>query len=49
MTGGVAKNAGVIKAIEERLNGKLFIAEEPQICGAVGAALIGLEKILETL
>ncbi|WP_288478951.1 acyl-CoA dehydratase activase [uncultured Clostridium sp.] len=49
MTGGVAKNAGVIKAIEERLSGKLFIAEEPQICGAVGAALIGLEKILETL
>ncbi|WP_297632888.1 acyl-CoA dehydratase activase [uncultured Clostridium sp.] len=49
MTGGVAKNAGVIKEIENKLNSKLFIAEEPQICGAMGAALIGLEKILENL
>ena len=47
MTGGVAKNKGVIKALEERLNSKIFIAEEPQICGALGAAIIGIEKILE--
>lgn len=49
MTGGVAKNKGVIKAIEEKLNSKLFIADEPQICGALGAALIGLDKILEEI
>ncbi|MGL5647296.1 MAG: acyl-CoA dehydratase activase [Clostridium sp.] len=49
MTGGVAKNEGVIKEIEGKLNSKLFIAKEPQICGALGAALIGLEKILENL
>ena len=47
MTGGVAKNKGVIKAIEDRLSSKLFIANEPQICGALGAAIIGLEMILE--
>ena len=47
MTGGVAKNKGVIKAIEEKLNTKLFIADEPQICGALGAAIIGLEMILK--
>lgn len=46
MTGGVAKNKGVVKCIEEKLGGAIFIAEEPQLCGALGAALIGLEKIL---
>lgn len=49
MTGGVAKNKGVIKAIEEKLNSKLVIADEPQICGAVGAAILGLNKILENI
>lgn len=49
MTGGVAKNKGVIKALEEKLGGKLFIADEPQICGALGAALIALDKVLEQI
>ena len=39
MTGGVARNAGVVHAIEERLGRKLYICEEAQICGALGAAL----------
>lgn len=47
MTGGVAKNEGVVKEIEKRLDTKLFIAKEPQICGAMGAALIALEKVTE--
>ncbi len=42
MTGGVAKNPGVIKALEEHLPGKLYIPEEPEIVGAVGAAVYGL-------
>lgn len=46
MTGGVAKNKGVVKCIEEKLGSSIFIAEEPQLCGALGAALIGLEKVL---
>ncbi|MDD1777946.1 MAG: acyl-CoA dehydratase activase [Candidatus Helarchaeota archaeon] len=39
MTGGVAKNVGQRKALEEELGIKLLIPEEPQIVGALGAAL----------
>jgi predicted CoA-substrate-specific enzyme activase len=44
MTGGVAKNIGVVRAIEEKLNLKLLIPEEPQTVGAIGAARIALQK-----
>ncbi len=47
MTGGVARNRGVVAAIEERLQGKLLIPEEPEICGALGAALVALESKTE--
>ncbi len=40
LTGGVAKNQGVARALEERLGIKLFIPPEPQITGALGAALL---------
>lgn len=40
LTGGVAKNQGVVRALEERLGVKLFIPPEPQIIGALGAALL---------
>lgn len=43
LTGGVAKNGGVVRALEERLRVKLFIPPEPQIIGALGAALIARE------
>lgn len=43
MSGGVAKNIGVVKELERLLSTKLRIAPDPQIIGAVGAALIGLE------
>jgi len=43
MTGGVAKNEGVRRAIEEKTGEPLILPEEPQICGALGAALIALE------
>ena len=45
MTGGVAKNAGVVKVLEELLGEKIFISEEPEITGALGAALFGLERL----
>ena len=45
MTGGVAKNPGVIKVLEEQLKAPLFISGEPEIVGALGAALYGLERI----
>ena len=44
MTGGVARNPGVVKAVEERLGAKLFLCQDPEIVGAVGAALFGLES-----
>ena len=44
MTGGVAKNIGVLKAIEEKAGAKFFISEDPEIVGATGAALYALEK-----
>jgi predicted CoA-substrate-specific enzyme activase len=44
MTGGVAKNIGVVKAIEASLGVPLKIYDEPQIVSALGAALIASEK-----
>ena len=45
MTGGVAKNAGVVRAVEEKLGAKLYICPEPEIVGAAGAALYALDKL----
>jgi activator of 2-hydroxyglutaryl-CoA dehydratase len=39
-TGGVAKNVGVRKLLEEELGIELLIPDEPQIIGALGAALL---------
>lgn len=44
MTGGVAKNPGVVRAVEEKIGAELYICEEPEIVGAAGAALYALEK-----
>lgn len=49
MTGGVAKNPGVVAILEKELNSKLFIYEEPEIVGALGAALYGLEELEEAV
>jgi len=40
MTGGVAKNKGLVKALEKRLMQKILIAESAQVVGAIGAALL---------
>lgn len=45
MTGGVARNPGVVKAVEERIGAPLFICEQPDIVGAVGAALNALSSV----
>lgn len=44
MTGGVARNIGVVKAIEQMIGEKLFISDEPELCGALGAALFAAEE-----
>ncbi|OGP86384.1 MAG: 2-hydroxyglutaryl-CoA dehydratase [Deltaproteobacteria bacterium RBG_16_54_11] len=45
MTGGVAKNIGVVKALEEKLKTPLAIYAEPQIVGSLGAALLALNGL----
>jgi len=44
LTGGVAKNKGVVKAIEERLSINVIVPKNPQIIGALGAALIAMDE-----
>jgi (R)-2-hydroxyacyl-CoA dehydratese activating ATPase len=44
LTGGVAKNIGFVRWIEKELGESLGIPEEPQLTGAIGAAMIGLER-----
>ena len=46
MTGGVAKNRGVVKALEDELGVVVKVPNEPQIVGAYGAGIIALEKVL---
>jgi predicted CoA-substrate-specific enzyme activase len=44
-SGGVAKNIGVVKALEEELGKKVVTPEEPQVTAALGAALFAKENI----
>jgi predicted CoA-substrate-specific enzyme activase len=44
MAGGVAKNIGVVRALEKVLGVPIKIHVEPQIIGALGAAILSLEK-----
>jgi predicted CoA-substrate-specific enzyme activase len=48
-TGGVAKNTGVVKALEENLGCKVLVPEEPLLSGALGAALMGKEIVLKAM
>lgn len=48
MAGGVAKNQGVVKAIEEEVGEPLVIPPEPQIVGALGAALLAMDDLAGT-
>jgi len=40
MTGGVAKNKGMVKALENRLNCKIIVNKSSQENGAIGAAVL---------
>jgi activator of 2-hydroxyglutaryl-CoA dehydratase len=39
MSGGVSKNIGIIRAMEAKLGKPVLVPEDPQIVGALGAAL----------
>ena len=44
LSGGVAKNIGFVRALEENLGMKLTITDEPQLLAALGAACIAQEE-----
>jgi len=44
-TGGVAKNIGVKNALEAGIGLPILIPEEPQIIGALGAALLARREL----
>ncbi len=45
MTGGLAKNSGVVQNLEQLLDAKLIhLPEDPQLIGALGAAVLAGEK-----
>jgi predicted CoA-substrate-specific enzyme activase len=46
MTGGIAKNIGVVKRVEEKVGLKACIPFEPRIIGALGAAIFAKEEFL---
>ena len=44
MSGGVAKNIGVVGLLEEKLGRRIHVHPEPQIVGALGAALLAAKE-----
>ncbi len=46
MTGGVSKNQGLVKTLEEKLETKLVISDKAQLCGALGAALFAADMVM---
>ena len=45
VSGGIGKNKGVVQEIEKRLGRKVLLPAEPQIVGALGAALFARDKL----
>jgi predicted CoA-substrate-specific enzyme activase len=48
-TGGVAKNIGVVKALQDNLGCEVLVPDEPLLSGAIGAALLARELTLDAL
>lgn len=45
MCGGVAQNPGAVDAIKKQLNKPVIVADNPQVTGALGAALFAYENV----
>jgi len=45
-TGGVSRNIGMVKALEERLGLKVNVCDDSHFIGAIGAAIFALERAL---
>ena len=44
MTGGVSKNKGIVRALNEELECDILISPDSQMAGAIGAALYAYEE-----
>ena len=49
ISGGVAKNVGLVSRLETRLGLKAAIAKDPQLIGAMGAAMIAEERAVRRI
>jgi predicted CoA-substrate-specific enzyme activase len=49
VTGGGAKNIGLVRALEAKFGSPVLVPPEPLITGALGAALLGKEKCEKAL
>jgi predicted CoA-substrate-specific enzyme activase len=49
LTGGVAKNIGVVRAVREHIGLEVLVPEDPLLSGALGAAILGKETVLKAL
>lgn len=49
LTGGVAKNSGIVRAMKEKIGRDLLIPEEPLVTGALGAALLARTYALDAI
>jgi (R)-2-hydroxyacyl-CoA dehydratese activating ATPase len=45
VTGGVAMNRGVVRALEARLGTHVIVPQDPQLTGALGAAMIAWDRL----
>lgn len=45
ITGGVARNRAVVNALNEKLKTTIIVPDEPQVVGALGAALLAQEEL----
>ncbi len=48
-TGGVAKNKGVVEALKDKLQCDILVPDNPLITGALGAAILGKEIMLNAI
>jgi len=49
LTGGVAKNTGIVRAMKEKIGHDIRVPEEPLITGALGAALMARRHVLDAI
>ena len=49
LTGGVAKNSGMVGAMKKNLGCEIFLPEEPLLTGALGAAILASETYMKAV